>query len=86
MSSVTRKYSISIPEDLAESIRARVGSGSFSAYVTQALKHQVAMDNLTELVVDHEDRKGAFTEEELARADALLAGLDQRDEEGRTAA
>ncbi|MFD3513982.1 hypothetical protein [Streptomyces sp. NPDC058657] len=86
MSSVTRKYSISIPEDLAESIRARVGSGGFSGYVTAALRHQVSMDNLAEMIEDHETRHGAFTDAELAHADALLAGSQASNEEGRAAA
>ncbi|WP_455359368.1 hypothetical protein [Streptomyces sp. SYSU K21746] len=86
MSSVTRKYSISIPEDLAETVRAQVGPGGFSAYVTEALRHRLAMDRLTELVEDHEIRNGEFTEDEIARADALLGISSQQLGEGRSAA
>ncbi|MFE2496329.1 hypothetical protein [Streptomyces scopuliridis] len=86
MSGATRKYSISIPEDLAETVRKQVGPGGFSAYVTEALRHRLAMDRLTELVVDHEARHGAFTDEELAHADALLSGAAEQQVKGRNAA
>lgn len=86
MSGTTRKYSISIPEDLAETVRAQVGPGGFSAYVTEALRDRVAMDKLTEIVDDHESRHGAFTDDELARADALLADATEPRNEGRSAA
>ncbi|GAA3489629.1 MULTISPECIES: hypothetical protein [Streptomyces] len=74
MSGTTRKYSVSIPEDLAETVRAKVGPGEFSAYITAALRQRLAMERLSELVDDHEARHGAFSETELAAADALLGG------------
>ncbi|MFD5747615.1 hypothetical protein [Streptomyces sp. NPDC127033] len=85
MSGATRKYSISIPEDLAETVREQVGPGGFSAYVTDALRHRLAMDRLTELVDDHEARHGALSDDERARADALLRGTAE-EHGGRNAA
>jgi hypothetical protein len=63
-----------MPEDLAELVRAHVGPGGFSAYVTAAVRERVAMDRLREIIDDHEATYGAFTAEEIARADVLLAG------------
>ncbi|GAA1353292.1 hypothetical protein [Streptomyces beijiangensis] len=80
MSDTTRKYSVSIPEDLAETVREQVGPGGFSAYVTDALRHRLAMDRLSQIVEDHEARNGPLTEKDLALADALLAGDARQDQ------
>jgi Arc/MetJ-type ribon-helix-helix transcriptional regulator len=53
-----RKYSVSIPEDIAEEARSRVGKGAFSAYVTAALRRQLERDRLAELVDESEQRLG----------------------------
>lgn len=68
----SKKYSVSLPEDLAENVRARVGSGGFSAYVAEALEHRVAMDRLSELVADFEIDNDPITAEEIAAARAVL--------------
>jgi Arc/MetJ-type ribon-helix-helix transcriptional regulator len=52
--SSSKKYSVSLPEALAEAVRSHVGSGGFSAYVAEALEQKVAMDKLRELVTDFE--------------------------------
>lgn len=67
-----RKYSISLPEDLAEAVRAHVGPGGFSAYVAEALEQRGAMDKLREIVADFETDNEALTREEVAAARALL--------------
>ncbi|MER6999729.1 hypothetical protein [Streptomyces sp. NPDC000410] len=74
MSGSTRKYSISIPEDLAETVKAKVGSGGFSAYVTEAVRQQMAMDKLSEIVDDHEVRFGPLSDQDLAWAAEVLDG------------
>ncbi|GAA4675343.1 hypothetical protein GCM10023347_32260 [Streptomyces chumphonensis] len=68
----SRKYSISLPEDLADAVRAHVGPGGFSAYVAEALEQKVAMDRLREIVVDFETDNEALTREEVEAARALL--------------
>ncbi|MFE7107719.1 hypothetical protein ACFU98_34360 [Streptomyces sp. NPDC057575] len=68
----SRKYSISLPEDLAESVRAQVGPGGFSAYVAGALEQRVAMDKLREIVADFETDNDGLTREEVEAARALL--------------
>lgn len=68
----SKKYSISLPEDLAEAARAHVGPGGFSAYVAEALEQRVAMDKLREIVADFETDNDELTREEVEAARALL--------------
>ncbi|MFF0297772.1 hypothetical protein ACFYST_30430 [Kitasatospora sp. NPDC004614] len=68
----SKKYSVSLPEDLAESIRSQVGPGGFSAYVAEALEHRVAMDKLREIVAGFEADNEPLTPEEIDAARALL--------------
>jgi Arc/MetJ-type ribon-helix-helix transcriptional regulator len=68
----SKKYSISLPEDLADTIRAHVGPGGFSAYVAEALEQRVAMDKLREIVTDFETDNGPLAREEVEAARALL--------------
>ncbi|AGK79241.1 putative ribbon-helix-helix protein, CopG family [Streptomyces microflavus DSM 40593] len=42
----TKKYTVTLPEELAEEIRAEVGRGAFSAYVTRAMERQREHDRL----------------------------------------
>ncbi|MFE2419017.1 hypothetical protein [Streptomyces hokutonensis] len=66
----TKKYTVTLPEELAEEIRREVGSGGFSAYVTKAIERQREQDRLGELVDRLEKEHGAVTEAELAAAEA----------------
>ncbi|MBB1256876.1 hypothetical protein [Streptomyces alkaliterrae] len=68
----SRKYSVSLPEDLAEAVRAHVGPGGFSAYVAEALEHRVAMDKLGEIVADFETDNDALTRHEVEEARSAL--------------
>ncbi|MBH1938153.1 hypothetical protein I5Q34_28485 [Streptomyces sp. AV19] len=68
----SKKYSISLPEDLAETVRAHVGPGSFSAYVAEALEQRVAMDKLHEIVTDFGTDNDELTRAEVEAARALL--------------
>lgn len=70
----TKKYSVSLPEELAEEIRKRVGAGAFSAYVAEALEHRLAREKLGEIVADFETRNGPISQEEIAAARAVLWG------------
>ncbi|MCF6522634.1 hypothetical protein [Streptomyces sp. JJ36] len=80
----SKKYSISLPEDLAETVRAQVGPGGFSAYVAEALEHRVAMDKLRELVTDFETDHDPLSREEVETARALLRH-DHRGTDGAAA-
>ncbi|MFD9598164.1 hypothetical protein ACFWA9_36140 [Kitasatospora sp. NPDC059973] len=63
-----KKYSVSMPEDVAEDVRSIVGTGSFSAYVTAAVRRQIARERLAELVDDHVANFGEIPEAARARA------------------
>lgn len=66
----TKKYTVTLPEELAEEIRSEVGPGAFSAYVTHAIERQREHDRLGELVAWMEEKHGQVTEAELAAAEA----------------
>ncbi len=64
----TKKYTVTLPEELAEAIRADVGAGGFSRYVTQAIEHQRERDRLGDLVDWLETEYGPVTETEAIEA------------------
>jgi Arc/MetJ-type ribon-helix-helix transcriptional regulator len=66
----TKKYKVTLPEELAEAIREKVGPGAFSAYVTEAVRRQFENDRLGELVDWMMEGQEPFTEAELAAGDA----------------
>ncbi|MQY26675.1 hypothetical protein [Nocardia aurantia] len=67
-----KKYSIILPEELAESVRSRIGSGSFSSYVRECLEHRLAMENLSEIVSEFNRRNEPLTEAEIEAAHLML--------------
>ena len=69
-----RKYSASMDEDLLDEVQqAAAAEGlTVSAWLARAAADRVAILGLQRLVADYEEEHGAFTEEELAHADALL--------------
>ena len=72
MAEPTRKYSITMPRDIAEAARARSGPSGLSAYVAAAVARQIERDNLNELIAVAEAGHGPITEEEIsARRDQL---------------
>ncbi|MFE6103672.1 hypothetical protein ACFVQ4_27415 [Streptomyces laurentii] len=66
----TKKYTVTLPEELAEEIRREVGPGGFSAYVTQAIQRKRKHDQLGELVAWMEEEYGPVSDEDLAAAEA----------------
>jgi Arc/MetJ-type ribon-helix-helix transcriptional regulator len=65
----TKKYTVTLPEELAEAIRAEVGTGGFSRYVTQAIERQHERDRLGELVDWMEAEYGPVSDAEMAEAE-----------------
>ncbi|WP_256095946.1 hypothetical protein [Streptomyces sp. EN23] len=45
-----------------------------SSYITEAVRHQLAMDGLTEIVASLEEEHGALTEQEIEAARRELFG------------
>jgi hypothetical protein len=68
----SKKFSISLPEQLAKDARPYVGPEGFSSYVAEALEQRVALDKLGEIVADFERRHDPLTQEEREEARAKL--------------
>ncbi|MEZ0065611.1 Arc/MetJ-type ribon-helix-helix transcriptional regulator [Streptacidiphilus sp. MAP12-20] len=73
-----KKYSVSMPEDIASEVRELVGKGSFSAYVTSAVQRQLERDRLAELVHDHEQRLGPIDDDLVEAAASETAEAERR--------
>jgi hypothetical protein len=76
--SKVRKVSVSMPEELADAVRARTGTGGFSRYVTDAVQEQVRLDLLDDLIDEFEAEHGPIPEE-LVR-EAMREWPDYEDE------
>ncbi len=63
-----RKVSVSMPEELAEAVRARTGAGGFSRYVTEAVDREIRHDLLGELIEELEALHGPVPQELLDEA------------------
>lgn len=74
----TKKYTVTLPEDLAEAIRAEVGPGGFSRYVTYAIERRREQDRLGEAVTWWEQEYGEITEAELAEAEAERREIERQ--------
>ncbi|KWT62444.1 hypothetical protein AB0B21_05995 [Streptomyces rimosus] len=70
----TENISVSMPADLVSELRSRAGRRGVSSYITEAVRHQLAMDGLAEIVASHEAEHGALTEREIEAAHQELFG------------
>ena len=61
--SKVRKVSVSMPEELADAVRARTGAGGFSRYVSKAVQREIRHDLLGELIEELEAEYGPVPEE-----------------------
>ena len=78
-SSLTKKKSVTIPADVIADFDL-VGRGrSFSAYVTEALRHRIAIDKLELFVEEAEQKWGPVPDDVMAqvRADKTAARAEQ---------
>ena len=86
----TKKYTVTLPEELAEEIRSEVGPGGFSRYVTQAVERQRERERLHQAVDWWESEYGPVTAEELAETEAERREIErahaEREERARDAA
>ncbi|MGW2588874.1 hypothetical protein ACWCXC_01170 [Streptomyces sp. NPDC001515] len=81
----TKKYTVTLPEELAEEIRKEVGPGAFSAYVTRAIERQREHDRLGELVERLLEEHGPLTEAEEAAAEKERRDIERWFEERESA-
>lgn len=65
---------MSLPAGLLTELRSRAGRRGVSGYITEAVRHQLAMDGLAEIVASHEEEHGALTEQEIETARRELFG------------
>ncbi|SMF67951.1 hypothetical protein [Streptomyces sp. Amel2xC10] len=70
----TENISVSMPAELVRELRSRTGRRGLSGYITEAVRHQLAMDGLAEIVASHEEEHGALTEAEIEAARRELFG------------
>ena len=72
-----QKLSIALDEDVAREAKdaAECAGLSLSAWLNEAAREALAIKEGLAAVAEYEAEYGAFTEEELARADAALARL-----------
>jgi Arc/MetJ-type ribon-helix-helix transcriptional regulator len=73
-----QKVSVSLPESLIRRVRERVGSGSFSRYVTEAVMRQLQMDNLDDLIADYVSRHGPIPQEALDKAENVWREIEAK--------
>ncbi|MFC6578244.1 CopG family transcriptional regulator [Planomonospora parontospora] len=86
MSGGTKKFSVTIPEHLAETVQERIGKGSFSAYVSEALMRQVERDDLSELIAAAETQHGPVDPARVEVKGALLQTDPGARDDDRTSA
>ncbi len=69
-SSSVAKLSLSVPEDLARSLRRRVGARGLSAFAARALQHELEHEQLGELLAELDAASGPVPESLLREAQA----------------
>jgi len=56
--SKVRKVSVSMPEELADAVRARTGAGGFSRYISEVVEREIRHERLGELLDELEAEYG----------------------------
>ena len=69
-----KKLSVTVEEDLVDELRERAGDRGISAFVNQAVRHELQLARLGELLVDLENELGPPDEAMVVEA---LASLDR---------
>jgi hypothetical protein len=62
------KLSVSVPGELAEAVRKRVGAKGLSGFVASALAHEVEREGVGALLSELEEQLGTPPQAELVRA------------------
>ena len=72
------KISVTVEDELVEQVRERVGSRGVSAFMNQAVRHELQLARLGELLGDLENELGPPDEDMVAEALASLDRLERR--------
>ena len=62
------KLSVSVPSELAEAVRRRVGARGLSGFVARAIAHELEREQLGTLLSELERKAGPVSKAELAKA------------------
>ncbi len=68
MSETAAKLSVSIPHDLAQAVRRRVGPRGLSGFVARAISHELEREQLGSFLDEPEESAGAVSKKEISRA------------------
>ena len=68
------KLSVSVPGDLAKSVRKTVGARGLSSFVTRAMRHELERDQLGAYVAELDEDLGPVSKRSLAEARAAWQG------------
>jgi hypothetical protein len=72
----TATLSVSLPVDVLGALKERAGARGVSAYVTEAVRHRLAMEGLDDIVRDHEETVGPVDEAMVHRLSRDVFGTD----------
>jgi hypothetical protein len=72
------KLSVTVEEDLVDELRERAGDRGISAFVNQAVRHELHLARLGELLADLENELGPPDEAMVADALASLDRLEKQ--------
>ena len=79
--SKVRKVSVSMPEELADAVRARTGTGGFSRYVTEAVEREIKHELLGELLDELEAEHGPVPPEIREQTRRMWPNYEEGDDE-----
>jgi hypothetical protein len=74
MTKAAAKLSVSVPGDLARTVRKRVGARGLSGFVTRAMRHELEREQLGAFIAELDEELGAVSKKSLATARAAWLG------------
>jgi hypothetical protein len=79
--SKVRKVSVSMPEELADAVRARTGAGGFSRYVSEVVEREIRHERLGELLDELEAEYGPVPPEIREQTRRMWPNYEEDEEE-----
>lgn len=73
----TRKISVSVEEDLVDAMQERVGARGVSRFVSRAIRHELELAELSDVVAELEDVLGPPDERLTAEAAAAFDQVER---------